>query len=210
MTNEELAMRIKAGESELMSELWTQVERFVAQQARKFFSAYMSRCQQLGLELEDIQQEGFFGIQAAVEDFDSDKGVLFLTYAGYNIKRAFFRAAKMDYRNWQSNTAYQAVSIDEPLTETGGTLAATLESPENVESEVIDRVFTETLAKDLGAAIANLSQPWAETINAIYFTGIRPVDLARRAGITRTTVSRKHRRALKALSRHPALAGYAS
>lgn len=210
MTNEELAVRIKAGESELMSELLVQVERFAAQQARKFFNAYADRCRQLGLELEDIQQEGFFGIQSAVEAFDPARGVLFLTYAGYQLKKAFFRAAKMNYHNWQGNTVYQATSLDEPLTETGGTLAAVLESPEDVEAEAVDRVFTEHLSRDLDTAIADLPQPWAETIEAIYYIGMRPADLARRLGVARATVGAKHRRALRNLRAHPLLAAYAS
>lgn len=35
MTNEELAAAIQAGENNLLSELWEQVERFVSQQAGK-------------------------------------------------------------------------------------------------------------------------------------------------------------------------------
>ena len=51
MTNEELVSKIQAGERELITELWLQIERFVKQQAYKFasYERWSSACASAGI-----------------------------------------------------------------------------------------------------------------------------------------------------------------
>ena len=121
MTNEELVLRIKAGETSLMDELWSQVYKFAYMRAGKFFNTYADRCQSFGLELEDIQQESFFAIYKAVEGFKPEQGVVFLTYAGYCLKKAFFDMTKMNYKGWQKNAVHScSCSLDAPISTNDG------------------------------------------------------------------------------------------
>ena len=80
MSNEELAIRIKAGidVADNMLKLWQQNEPFVKKIANKY-KAYA--------EFEDLVQEGYFGICQAVDGFDDSYGVKFLTYAETCISR---------------------------------------------------------------------------------------------------------------------------
>lgn len=76
MTNEQLVLRIKAGDNiaQNMEQLWLQTEKFI----RTIVQRYN------GLEeTDDLIQEGYLGLQEAVDRFNIDKGVKFLTYAGY-------------------------------------------------------------------------------------------------------------------------------
>ena len=209
MTNEELTMRIKSGETDLMDELWSQVNRFVYKQACKFINTYADRCRSFGLDLEDLEQEGYIAIYTAVEGFDPEKGVTFLTYAGYHIKHRFFSATKMNYHNWQNNAVRQASSIEEPISEDGFTIADTLASPEDLEASVVDKVYLESASRDLHKAIADLKEGWQEVLFAIYFQGIRQADLARSLGVARPVVTRKHRRALETLRANESIQAYA-
>lgn len=90
MTNEELAVRIKAGldVTENMLDLWQQNKRFIYKIAKKYSGH---------AELEDLEQEGYLALYDAVDGFDPSKGVRFLTYASY----------------WISNTAYRRYTIEE-------------------------------------------------------------------------------------------------
>lgn len=211
MTNEELTMRIKAGEAGLMDELWSQVNRFVYKQAYKFIRTYSDRCRQLGLELEDLEQEGFLAVYEAVEGFDPEREVTFLTYAGYHIKHRFFSVAKMNYANWQNNAVRQASSLDEQAYTDNAELAVvdTLASDEDVEASVVDKVYIESFRRDLAGAVAGLNESWREVLYAIYIRELKPVNFAREQGVTRVVVNRKHRRALETLRANEAIRAYA-
>lgn len=80
MTNEELVRLIKAGvdRENNMLQLYTQTKGFI----RTIAMHYRGRA-----EMEDLEQEGFLALYDAVDGYDSGRGCLFLTYAGYQIKR---------------------------------------------------------------------------------------------------------------------------
>lgn len=210
MTNEELVIKIKGGESSLMSELWAQVEKFVYSQARKFYKSWSTRCGQMGVELEDLYQEGYFAIQQAIDGYDPDKNVAFLTYAGYYLKKCFGDTIKIRYKNWQSNTCRQASSIDAPLNEEGYTLADTLADNTDVESSVIDKLYTEKLGRDLNEALNEMGNAnWRKAIEGTIFADTRPAEYARQIGVSRPVVQRFLRRAFETMRENPVIQVYA-
>jgi RNA polymerase sigma factor, sigma-70 family len=196
MTNEELVLRIKAGETALMTDLWAQVERFVYRQAHKFFNSYRDRCTQLGLQVEDLAQEGYFGIHKAVELFDSERAGTFLTYAGYQLKTSFFTSAKMRHSGWQNNTSYKASSLNAPVSdENTSALLDTLIDKSDLETEVVERVYAEQLGRDLDDALNALSEKQAIIMREVHLLKNRPIDVSQRLGVSRATVCGLGRRA---------------
>lgn len=83
MTNEELVMRIKDGNKELMSELYTQNIRLIQIIVRRL-------CTDIN-DYEDAMQDAYFGLAAAVETYSTDKGTKFITHATYHIRQAIRR-----------------------------------------------------------------------------------------------------------------------
>lgn len=84
MTNEELVKQIKVGKNTThnMEALYCQNERYIHKIARKY----------QGLaELDDLMQEGYFGLYEAVQHYDSDREVSFMSYAYFWIKQAMKR-----------------------------------------------------------------------------------------------------------------------
>lgn len=210
MTNEELVIKIKAGETGLMSELWLKVENFVYSQARKFYKSWSARCSQMGIELEDLYQEGYFAIQQAVDGYDSNKDVTFLTYAGYYLKKCFGDTIKVRYKNWQNNTCRQASSIDAPLNEEGFTLADTLTDGTDIENSVINKIYTEKLSRDLNGALDEMDNAnWRKAIEGTIFADTRPAEYARQIGVSRPVVQRFRRRAFETLRENPIIQSYA-
>lgn len=211
MTNEELVIRIKAGETELMSELWSQVCRFVYKQANKSYVAHEGRCKNMGVEVEDLEQEGYIAIYKAVEGFDPSRNTTFLTHAGLCLKKAFFGICRMNYANWQGNMIRQASSLDAQAYADNEELSIgdTIADNEDFEASIVDKLYLESAGPDLRKAVAELREGWQDVLYAIYVRGLSPSDYARELNVTRVVVNRKHRRALQTLRENESLQAYA-
>lgn len=87
LSNEQLVLRIKAGENvaENMLELWQQNKGIIHQIARKYSAM---------AEYEDLKQEGYFGLCAAVDHWNPDKETNFMTYAIFWIRTKIGRYAR--------------------------------------------------------------------------------------------------------------------
>lgn len=87
MTNEQLAIRIKAGidVANNMLQLWQQNRGFI----HKIVNQYKAYAEE-----EDLEQEGYLGLSAAVEHYNSDEDVTFLHYASFWIKQYMSRYIK--------------------------------------------------------------------------------------------------------------------
>lgn len=89
MTNEQLVIRIKAGEDVAgnMEQLYSQVRRFIHAVAWRYRDSG---------ELEDLEQEGYLALYPAIDGYDPAQGVKFLTYAEYHIKQRMRRYLQMN------------------------------------------------------------------------------------------------------------------
>lgn len=84
MTNEQLVLRIQAGEDEAknMLQLWEQNQRFIGSIAVKF-SGYA--------EMDDLKQEGYIALCNAVRHYNPDQGSTFIHYAAFWIRQGMQR-----------------------------------------------------------------------------------------------------------------------
>ena len=84
MTNEQLAIRIKAGidVANNMLQLWQQNRGFI----HKIVNQYKAYAEE-----EDLEQEGYLGLSAAVAHYNPDEGVTFIHYASFWIKQYIAR-----------------------------------------------------------------------------------------------------------------------
>lgn len=87
MTNEQLTIRIKAGidVANNMLQLWQQNRGFI----HKIVNQYKAYAEE-----EDLEQEGYLGLSAAVDHYNPDEGVAFLHYASFWIKQYMSRYIK--------------------------------------------------------------------------------------------------------------------
>ena len=84
LTNEQLAARIRAGEdvAQNMAQLYDQMKGFIRSMAWKFRHSGM---------MEDLEQEGFLALYAAVDGYKPTQGASFLSYAKYHIFKNMVR-----------------------------------------------------------------------------------------------------------------------
>lgn len=80
MTNEQLVIRVKGGDNTAgnMLKLWEQNRGFIATMVRKYSA---------GAEMEDLEQEGYIALCEAVQHYDPGRGMSFISYAAFWIKR---------------------------------------------------------------------------------------------------------------------------
>ena len=91
MTNEQLVIRIKAGENvaENMAQLYEQTKKFIHAIAWKYRGSG---------ELEDLEQEGYLALYPAIDGYDPAAGCKFLTYAEYWVKQRIRRYVQTNSR----------------------------------------------------------------------------------------------------------------
>ena len=84
MTNEQLVAQIKDGEdvTRNMEQLYLQVRDYIHSVAMKYRNSG---------EVEDLEQEGYLALHAAIEKYDPGQGFKFLTYAAYYIRQGMQR-----------------------------------------------------------------------------------------------------------------------
>lgn len=84
MTNEQLVEQIQNGDhvSENMLVLWQQNQKFIRKIALRYRNFE---------DVEDLIQQAYFGLCAAVEGYNQSESVMFLTYAEYWIRQSMKR-----------------------------------------------------------------------------------------------------------------------
>lgn len=201
MSNEDLAVKIKAGERELLGELWAQVERFVRQQAGRVFRALGPGAP---VTQEDLYQSGYLALVAAVEGYDPNRGMSFIGYLALKLKTTFAEAG--GWRSSKRDPLNLAVSLDAPLDseEDGDTLGDVTEDPSGAQGfqEAEERLWTMDLHTELERALNMLPGAEGGTIQRRYFQGQTLEAIATTEGVNKETIRQREAKGLRAL-RHP-------
>ena len=92
MSNEELALQIKAGNTELYAELWKNTEKLMIWKINKLYDIQSPRFARAGLELDDLKQLAFFALIAAVQAYDPQKSYAFSSYIGFHLRNTIAAA----------------------------------------------------------------------------------------------------------------------
>ena len=82
VTNEELVLRIRRGEKDLIGVLWDRVKQY----------AHVKACDmKAGDMVEDLEQECFLALVDAIKNYDEKAGAAFLTYAAFHFRARMWR-----------------------------------------------------------------------------------------------------------------------
>lgn len=203
MTNEELVKRIKEGQTDLINDLWAQIERFVRSYTIKLYNTWYDRCQSMGLEIDDLYQIGALVLNSSIQYFSLDKGTKFLTIYTYFLKNQFYKEIKVNYSG--SKRYIKPIcdlSLDERIyTDSDITLGDMLvdNSVESAYTAYENYEFNNQLHNQLKLAMQFLSTNERLVIDKYYNSKMRMSDIAQLLSITRTHVYAIHRGALNKL-----------
>lgn len=102
ITNEQLVAKIQAGENtaENMLQLWQQTKAYIYKVAKRY-SGYA--------EMDDLMQEGYLGLNAAVEHYKPDQGTKFISYLTFWVKMRMQRYIENNRSVRLPSGMYQAV-----------------------------------------------------------------------------------------------------
>ncbi|MBR0281374.1 MAG: sigma-70 family RNA polymerase sigma factor [Oscillibacter sp.] len=201
-TNEELAAAIRAGQKELLPQLWNQVERFVVRQASRVMT--LSGGFGGGAEFEDLYQSGYLALVAAVEGYDPERGMSFIGYLAFTLKTAFAEVGGIRNARQANDALRHAGSLDAPVGDDDGdaTLAdmipAAAPEPEDL---AVESLYIRQLHDALEAAMRDLSHPQRDILRRRYYGGQTQATIAAALGCTGAGVSEQERAALDRLYR---------
>lgn len=121
MTNEELAVMIQNGHTELYADLWEQVYRLVCLKAERYSHLLQENGWRMDPEdfISDLIQSGYFALVNAVKYFDPKAGFKFNTFLGNTLKSAFREAVGI--RSSKRDALEFSVSLDAPVLDDGDT-----------------------------------------------------------------------------------------
>lgn len=171
MTNEELVERVQAGERDALPPLWTQVERFVAKQAKRrlILSGGLG-----GIEFGDLYNSGYLALIAAADTYDPAAGCSFIGWLSMSLKTAFAEAGGYRSRKQALDPLHRAGSLNAPLgDDEDGTMMDVQEDPSAVQGfhEMEHRLFLEQLHDALESAMKTLPDADRSVLVARYYQG---------------------------------------
>ena len=203
MTDEELVVRIQAGELDRLPEMWKQVSNFVDMQAGKRARALYGFG---GVTAEDLYQSGYIALVNAIDSYKIGGGMPFIGWLALYLKRAFAEAGGFKYSRCAHDPLHRAGSLDAPFQVGEGkpvTLIDTLPDTcaDQDLQDVEDRVWLEQLRAALDTALAELPDKQNELLRRRYYTGQTLKQITADMGIGETTVYRWEKEAFQKLRR---------
>lgn len=113
MKNEQLCALAQQGDAAAKNQLIENNLPFVYQLAYEVWSAQNELNQSLGIEVDDLAQEGSMGLLRCIDSYDPSSGVQFLSYAAPAIRNAMFDAIRRQYAAFEGRYLNETVSLDE-------------------------------------------------------------------------------------------------
>lgn len=155
MTNEEIAVMINNGQTELIPVLWDRVRKLVAKFANSYYMRHYELCKRSGVTDDDLMQEAYFGFIKAIQSYPPESGNMFTTYLNYPIQSCFVAITGQRTSKSRKEPLNHAASLDTPVNDTddGVTLQDTLQDEntyidfEQIELTDMQKIVREELAQ---------------------------------------------------------------
>jgi len=190
MTNEEMAVEIRNGNNELISDLWSQTVGFFTMRASSIYLARKELCNSAGIERDDIFQLCFIALCDAVAAYKPASGYKLLAYVNYPLKTHFnalcgIRSSKRDALNY-------CKSLDEAIGDNDDfTLLDTIADPNSEEAFVLveEKVFQDELNIVIESSLVKLTKNRAAVLRGLFFDGKTGREIAADLGVSQQTIN---------------------
>lgn len=117
MTNEQLCIQAKSGDQQALNQLVAQNQRFIHKVAYEIWNAQKELNCSLGVEIDDLVQEGALGLIASVDRFQVDAGHKFLTYATPAVRNRMLDYIRKVNPTFEAKHSGNSVRLDELVKE---------------------------------------------------------------------------------------------
>lgn len=208
MSNEELAVRIQSGETELYGELWDQVAGLIKWKANRVMTSLELQRNSCGVEFDDLCQCGYLALAAAVADYRPGGGS-FNTLFMYRLKMVFAEATGYRTKRGKHEPLNNAASLDKTVDdETDGTpLGEFVPDPKAAATmaAVEEREFRWQLHEAIEAALATIPEPYSEVLRLRHYQGLSLAEVGDIRGVGAERVRQMENKAIRQL-RKPSIA----
>lgn len=178
LSNEDIAVRIKAGDRDLIPVLWERVRRFIARTAN-YYIPYTRP----GTEADDLVNTGYIALVKAVEYFEPDKGANFLTALKFYLRAEF--GAACGWRTGKKDPILTAASLDRPLKDGDDrTLEDIQPSSRDEIGEAERRIWLSQLRRALSRAMDELPPDEREAFLRRFWKEQTTQDAAKAMGLS--------------------------
>lgn len=197
MNTEELAILVKNGQTEYLSELWERVRPLCSWMARRYYCRLEDSGKTHGCEVDDLIQQGFFALYDACASFLPEKAA-FSTHFGWYLRNRFAEAAGI--RSSKRDPILSSVSFDAPLSDDDddGDHYDVIPSNADTAGAAIERVYKAELHQRLEDVLDDLPENEAELMRLLFWEGMTAAEIAE---ITGEQVLKIHRSREKAMRR---------
>lgn len=207
MTNEELATRIKGGETGLIEVLWKQVQLFVRKEAKRWERAFDGRN---GFTADDLIQASYPAFLKTISRFDpnNEKGGKFISLLRFYSLKAFSETAEVSTAEQKKSPLNASISLDAPVsTDADNVLANIAEDTTAAQAfrAVEDLIAHEQLCSSLYPLLNRLTSEEQEILYSRYWEGLSCEEVGKRGGVSRQRVHQIELKALDKLRRIPAV-----
>ena len=207
MTNEELAVMIgSGGHDDLLSVLWEQMRKYFEMYAGKYFRRFRDKCDNAGVELEDLVQECYFAMIEGIRYFNSrnedQADLLFLTYCKFPMRNHF--AEMLGYRGHKDPLNSEKYSLDDTIPNEDTEKITWLDVLEDPEAEkpfryFEDRSFYSSARRFIRKALEDGGEHEYRVINYRYFRGMTNKEISGIIGLSPERVRQIENKALTRL-----------
>lgn len=182
---EQLVLRIQAGETERMPELWELTKKFAFKIARPMFPVARDRT---GAEMSDLQQSCFLALLDAIKQYKPD--TRFLTLYRFRIQSAFMAVSgqsneriRNDPLNNRPDSLNRLVGDDNEPSELGELIPD--ENAEAAFSEIAETDYQEKMSAGIKQILKeNLTEKQRQAIEMRYFCNYTLACIGNKMGIS--------------------------
>ena len=171
-TNEQLALACQAGDRQAIAQLWEQTKALICSWCYHYYERGRDRCAACGVELADLQQEGFLALLDAVQAFEPEREYKFTSWLKFPLKN---RCNALLGKRGAPRLLNGCGSLDEAIGEDGDTsqldMIADPNAGEGFES-VEDREYNRQLHEALAQAMDTLQEKHRDILQWRCYDGL--------------------------------------
>lgn len=171
-TNEQLALACQAGDKQAIAQLWEQTKALICSWCYHYYERGRDRCAACGVELADLQQEGFLALLDAVQAFRPEQEYKFTSYLNFPLKN---RCNALLGKRGAPRLLNKCDSLDETIGEDEDTaimdMIADPSAGEGFESAE-DREYNRQLREALQEAMDTLQEKHRDILQWRYYDGL--------------------------------------
>lgn len=198
MSNEELVIRIRQGDTEAKNELWGNVQKLVY----IFCRPYQAYATEKYLETDDLINAAWLGVERAIMAYQEERGVCFNTCMKYYVQNAV-----RELLGLRGSREPDTVSLNTPVnTEENLCLADMLEE-KNVAAD-LEMVDNASASAWLWDRVDRLPEPERDVIFAYYRDNISLSEQGRRNGCSYQAMAERKNSGLNMLRKDRELKRY--